>query len=383
MLSPCSGQHIRSFAPSIEVNTLVIIILKDRYSSTLTEKTMKVTVWNIKMANGLVANPNSNNNKSRIKRIERTIKAIDPDVLCVVEGPKGENGIKDFAQKILNNKWSPVLLGQNKDSAYKQKGTQWIWFLVKPGLLGDCDLQDPALWQDYTDQKTWLVNYWGQKKPARHSHYRHPQVLRVDIGSGQEVEIIGVHLKSKINQEKITTTTIGGQPQLTGAYLDTALKARTKLATEARDVRRYISYRFQQSNPGMLIVGDCNDGPGLDYFEDRYLYFDLISNLQGQIMNAEEFFNHCLFDFNPKLRWSAKFTDPIFKKVFPSKYVKTGNKKLIDHILMSQALVNGSMKYQVKPKSGRVEHEAFDRANQNSNYYTVSSDHRPVSVIVD
>ncbi|WP_161807176.1 hypothetical protein [Desulfatitalea tepidiphila] len=31
-------------------------------------------------------------------------------------------------------------------------------------------------------------------------------------------------------------------------------------------------------------MGDCNDGPGQDHFETRYLFFDLIGNLQGEVL---------------------------------------------------------------------------------------------------
>lgn len=41
---------------------------------------------------------------------------------------------------------------------------------------------------------------------------------------------------------------------------------------------------MQLPNPGILVMGDCNDGPGQDHFETRYLFFDLIGNLQGEVL---------------------------------------------------------------------------------------------------
>jgi len=344
---------------------------------------MKVTVWNLKHADRLVEDHPSADMQSRITRIRNTVQAMDPDVLCIVEGPKGEAHINSFCTDVLNDQWRPVLLPGHDDGLYKQKGTQWIWFLVKPGLLNSCRLQMPELWQEYTQQKTWRVNFWGKTESKRHSHYRHPQVMLMDIGNGQEIEFIGVHLKSKINMARVTTEMKDGVPELTGEYLDTALEARTKLATEARDIRRYIDYRFSQGNPGILMMGDCNDGPGLDYFEDRYLFFDLISNLEGQIMEAEKFFNHGLFDYDEDLRWTAKFKDPVLQMVMPSNYVETGSQILLDHMLMSQPMVNGSLGYVINAHAGFVEHEAFDRNNLGANSKTVSSDHRPVSIKLD
>jgi len=83
-----------------------------------------------------------------------------------------------------------------------------------------------------------------------------PQVLLYTLPSGIEIELIGVHLKSPINREPITRDNNGN---LTGAYLESALKSRVKLATEARDIREYIGAKFDQTaNPGIMVMGDCN-----------------------------------------------------------------------------------------------------------------------------
>jgi len=45
--------------------------------------------------------------------------------------------------------------------------------------------------------------------------------------------------------------------------------------------------------------------------------------------------------------------------------------------------VNGGLPLQVNAGNGLVEHRAFDRGNLNSNANTRSSDHRPVSCVLD
>ena len=92
---------------------------------------------------------------------------------------------------------------------------------------------------------------------------------------------------------------------------------------------------------------------------------------------AERFFNHVLFDFPADRRWTARFRDAILG--IPA----SQNPLLIDHILVSQGLVNGSHSLQVNAGNGLVEHRAFDRGNLGSNNDTRTSDHRPVSVIMD
>ncbi len=145
----------------------------------------------------------------RRKRVKATIENINPDILSIDEGPEGEQAIDDFCKQVLDQKWVPVLLRQERealgqrDKEYKTKGNQWIWFLVKPELLKNCRLQPPSVWQSFTGKEQWTVHFWGQEKSTQHYHYRHPQVLIYDIGNEQEIEIIGVPLKSKINQNPI------------------------------------------------------------------------------------------------------------------------------------------------------------------------------------
>ena len=342
---------------------------------------LKIATWNVEHARGLIGGQPSSNVKERRRRILETVTEVDPDILCLVEGPPGEEAITEFCKDVLGNQWRPALLRGSGDSLgdrdddYRIKGNQWMWFLVRDHLLGDCRVQDPTVWRSFSDSVRWKVNYWGKIKPTRHGHYRHPQVLVVEAEPGRELELIGVHLKSKINKKKITRD---ADDNLTGDYLEEALKARVKLATEAQDVRRYIDAKFSQlPAPALVVLGDCNDGPGRDYFENQYLFFDLIQNLQGEVLRAERFFNHALFDFPGALRWTARYRDQVLK--IPA----SQNPLLIDHILMSQALVRGQFPLQVNAGAGKVEHEAFERANAGSNSKTRTSDHRPVSCVFD
>jgi len=339
--------------------------------------TILIATWNLEHADRLISQNLSDNILERRHRIRETIKRISPDILCIQEGPRGEQAIVDFCSQVLDDQWHPVLLRQPgedlgfRDKEYQLKGTQWIWFLVKTDLRTKCRLQSPLVWQAFISGKTWKVNYWGIEKSSRHSHYRHPQVLIMDIGDNQEIEFIGVHLKSKINRKKII---LDEEDNLIGDFVTTALTARIKLAIEAHNIREYIEAKFMQlEHPGIVVMGDCNDGPGQDLFENQYLFFDLISNLQGEVIIAERFFNHALFDYSGELRWTAKYRDAI-KKISAE-----DNPLLLDHILISQPLCQGNLSFMVNEQAGRVEHEEFERNNVGSNSKTRTSDHRPVS----
>lgn len=342
---------------------------------------LKVAAWNLEHTQRLISPNPSDSVLDRRQRVQQTIEHINPDILCLVEGPKGEKAIDEFCTQVLVRKWIPILLkGQNdalgdKDDDYQTKGTQWVWFLVKPNISSKCRLQLPSMWQSFTKTKNWPVNYWGEEKAKRHSHYRHPQVLIYELGNGQQIEFIGVHLKSKINRKKIKRDK---EKNLIGEYVTVATEARIKLATEATNIRKYIEAKFDQlANPGLVLLGDCNDGPGHDKFESQYLFFDLISNLQGDVLVAEKFFNHALFDFPQHLRWTAKYKDEVLN------IDAKDNPLMLDHILMSQPLCRGALKLKVNEHAGMVEHEIFERCNAGSNSKTRTSDHRPISCKFD
>ena len=333
---------------------------------------IKITSWNIENLDGLLqpsSNPTTQRHKgSRLAAICQQIRAMSPDILCVVEGPTDAR-IDQFTHDVLQDDYLAVKAADNE---YATKGTQWIWFLVKPELAPHCHLQPIRVWDSFT-QKKWEVHYWGEHETSSHDHYRHPQVLVLDW-RGQRVEFIGLHLKSKIvsrTQEQMWKN--GGDDRK--KYIEEAVKARIKLATEAANVRTYIDVKFKQVvNPAIFVMGDLNDGPGKEYFERHYLFFDLVSNIQGDVFFARKFLNHALFDFDESLRWSAQFEN----------FVEPNRKPeiLLDHVLFTQGLVDDTLSLQVEPKAGLVEHEITELINSQNYKYAHTSDHRPVSVII-
>jgi hypothetical protein len=343
---------------------------------------LKITSWNVEYADKLLKDNTAAGN-DRKKRIRQTLAAIDPDIICIVEGPKGEKGAVSFGTQVLGGDWEPVLLSdeggavgsRDRDYGNNMTGIQWVWFFVKPGLKDRCRIQPPSVWQQLTGCTEWKVYLWGKPKAkVSHKHYRHPQVMTYDFGNGSKMELIGVHLKSGFMQTKIERDADGN---IIGAYLDEALTNRIKLATEARDVRDYISKRFdeEQKPPAIIVLGDANDGPAQDYFETNYLFFSVVSNLEGNVLEAEEYFNHALFDFDAAMRWSIRFADEV------TGLSKEENPLLLDHILMSQPLCNGAYPVRANGGAGAVEHAAWQDNNPKGK--TETSDHRPVSIVLE
>jgi hypothetical protein len=344
---------------------------------------LKLTVWNVEWLDTLLATlagPASAARRAqaegRIAALCREIAEIDPDILCIIEGPRGEAAIVDFAANRLGGAWLPVL---RAGDSYEQQGRQWIWFLVKPALAPRASMLPIAVWRAYTAAEapadeggaSWPVHFWGKVESVRHAHYRHPQVLVLDW-NGLRVEFIGLHLKSKL----VTEGRFGSaDPAEHRRFVEEALKARVKLATEAVDVRYYVEHRFrQEAEPAIFLLGDLNDGPGKELFERRYLFFDLVSNIQGDVFFARRFFNHALFDYLDELRWTVFFRDVLDPGRDP--------RILLDHILFSQGLVGGNLPWRVRAGAGNVEHEIHDRINATQPARQKTADHKPVSCLI-
>ena len=181
---------------------------------------IKVTTWNIEHFGKLLA---ATDGASAVRKdaITRTIRRVDPDILCVVEGPGDLRLLQDYAANDLNGDYvvplidgTTAILDTNPADVrhaladlYAMRGTtttgnQWIWFLVRSSLAAaaeTCEMQPPAVWQSFVGSSSWKVHYWGDMSTTTHRHWRHPQVLLLDL-DGARTEFIGVHLKSKINR---------------------------------------------------------------------------------------------------------------------------------------------------------------------------------------
>ncbi|MFT4925117.1 MAG: hypothetical protein ACI8WB_001207 [Phenylobacterium sp.] len=332
---------------------------------------LKATCWNIKWLNTLMeetGNPTAQRKKDkRLKAVCDELVALNPDVLCLIEGCVGEDKIDFFCQTHLNGQWQAIKLA---DSRYAIRGRQWIWFLVRTDIAANFSLQSPTIWQSLVGDSSWPVHYWGDFDTEKHNHYRHPQVL-VSQWAEQRIEFIGLHTKSKFVSRGKSDWKAGGSRQ--EKFIKSAIKARIKMTTEVTNVRQYINKRFEQTaNPAIIVMGDLNDGPGKEHIESKYLFFDLMSNLQGDVFFSKRFLTHALFDYDESLRWSCFFKDYIDPARNP--------RILLDHILYTQPLIDGSLPFQVQHKSGLIEHEVHDLVNAAVPKYAETSDHKPVSI---
>jgi endonuclease/exonuclease/phosphatase family metal-dependent hydrolase len=198
---------------------------------------------------------------------------------------------------------------------------------------------------------------------------RTPLVIDLIIG-GQELQIIVMHTKSNfINKGESLWKNEATRQQ----YIVAALKNRLRISTEGMRVRTYLDARLKQAPASRIIVlGDLNDGPGLDYFEELYLSHNVTDIMIGSAFQSEWTFAHAQHDVPEANRYTAVFDDFVTEE--KNKHV------LLDHILLSPGLRRGALKK--VPHSGRVRHAEYDAQVEDggANREDRPSDHRPVSV---
>ena len=366
------------------------------------------------------------------QQIAEQIRRIDPDILCIQEGPStGNIGLlEQFCADELEGMWT--VIKRQQGDPYLISGAQGIFFMVKSVLRDQLqpNLMSQNLWIAATEAESrvdfaaagehgrrWrIVHPWfkpdqksthpavdddwdgeGDPPPAgltdrEHGHFRHPQVLVCTIGS-RRLDIVGVHLKSKFSSADYAAAgRLRQKERLTKAEVarikaveQMAVEARIKISTEVINLRYFIDNRFRnEPDPALFVLGDLNDGIGKEYFERNYLFHDAISGLQGDVFFARRFMNHALFDYTPREgenhRWTARFRD-VWEPARPEEI-------LLDHIVFTQSVVGNEALartgLRVPAKAGGVEHEIHNAVNAvfvSENDFT--SDHRPVTVDVE
>lgn len=362
----------------------------------------KLCSWNIENSNQLVQDGGGyrRQDEPRLDAIAEELSEINADILMISEGPSGEARAKAFFSRIAPD-YDLVVRDTTDWRHYGIRGAQWIWFLIRKntpisGTLLHLDrwnaLTSPA-WGDQRHGNKWEISYPVFSSdasslqfhvPGTHEHYRHPQVLQVAINLGddrvQHLEVIGCHLKSKINKVNPAGNPYDNdfferQPELVAGVMT----SRIKLTTEATDIRHYIDGRFlAEPDAAIIVAGDLNDGPGKERIEQRFLYHDLVSNLQGDVFFAQRFLSHALFDFDDAARWSY---DLKRDRLDPARNPRI----LLDHVMFTQSLTGanraGAGLFRAVPGGGRVEHEVHHRVAARRPRSARTSDHRAVSMV--
>lgn len=307
-----------------------------------------------------------NNTAKTARRLAAMIKAINPDVLGLQEGPSREGELALFVQDHLaDGQGNPLYHFFLSDSG----GQQRVALLYKPGAVTSASLAPHPTITGLIDP--WEADVDGDLRLEPDYHFtRNPLVVNLKLGA-HDLQILVMHTKSSFVNNGAG---MWNNPATRHDYVVAALKARRRNGTEGMRVREYLDARLAtDAKADIIVLGDLNDGPGLDYFEKRYLAHNITDVILGTAFQPEWVFQHAQHDVAANLRYTAVFDD----------FVENVDDKplLLDHVLLSPGL-RGTSGLRKIANSGAIHHAEYTaqvtaggKKRENR-----PSDHRPVSV---
>lgn len=308
----------------------------------------------------------TNETATTAARVAALIRAIDPEILAVQEAPSRPAEMDLFIRDYLSDAGTPRYRFFLGDSGAAQK----LALLFKPQAVSAASLTPHAAIAGLIDP--WLADVDGDLYLEEYAFTRTPLVVDLAVG-GHALQLLVMHTKSSfVNNGQWMWT----DPTRRQEYVALALTARRRNATEGMRVRDYLDARLRADPETLILVlGDLNDGPGLDYFERNYLAHNVTDILVGSAFAPEWIFGHAQHDVPAVRRYTAVFDD--FVENVPRRPL------LLDHVLFSPGLTGANDLRKVQG-SGTIHHAEYEAQvfNGGARREDRPSDHRPVSVVL-
>ncbi len=228
------------------------------------------------------------------RRVASVIDALNPDVLTIQEGPSDRAEMLLFSDQYLvradNTPRFEVFGGIDGRS-------QKIYILMKKeGALLDAVLANDTLTQGLAEPFETDID--GTLELIDYKFTRGPVVVAGKRATGEDVRIISLHSKSKFVHQG---EDLWNNPDKRGEFIAAAVKNRRRISAEGFRLRSYLDQVAQESpDTEVIVTGDFNDGPGVDYFEQRYLTHNITDILLGSTFRPSLLFKHAFLDSIPE-----------------------------------------------------------------------------------
>jgi endonuclease/exonuclease/phosphatase family metal-dependent hydrolase len=278
---------------------------------------------------------------ARARAIAKVIKRVDPDVLALCEAANDPAAHKSFIAGFLG--------GDYEVAAGKTRGLQDLVVYYRDPFVAEAvddafDEYNP--WTDDVDADGVLEHFRWERRPLE-------VAFRVGA-NGPRFRLMLVHTKSKAIFDVV---------DLAG-FQNVSLGNRKKLVAQATRLRRRVERLLDDRVP-LVVLGDLNDGPGLDAFE-RVLGGSFVETLMGSVFEPERVLHNALAWMtrtaaDREQLWTADFPDPIVNAT------QWRHRIWIDHVLASPDLLAPGAPLAVVRDSGRI--AAKDRTAR------IASDH--------
>jgi len=309
-----------------------------------------------------------------VARITGVIDAIDPDILCVQEGPPRQDQMQAFVERFLGGRF---------DVATANSQWQTNHVLIRKGLGLEVSADDP---KDRATIDRWSGGPyypWGliglDERKLQRFHRQPVRLLLSEDAADPDapvLELISLHTKSKFSKLR---TRAQWEAREREPVID-ALTVRQKLSAEIGILRRHITARITETDDdhAILVLGDLNDGPTADLLEGEFLLHNIIDQLVGTILRPEVRMRHAMTEEALATSATTRFHNPLEDGAL--------TEELIDHMLLSEGLQTGRAGILFRPGTCQVDRAAWEAQNEEADDQDIRqlrpSDHLPVSGIV-
>jgi len=217
--------------------------------------------------------------REQIESIAEVFKQIDADLYCIIEGPNTSQGGRDTVAALenfaahFNLRTNKALIG------ITSVGQQEICLLYDPAKVnathspkgsvidGNINFADFLEGEDLTPSprfdQHFVLDIEEDSVQEIFTFERPPLEATIQLLDGvnpaYEFELIGVHAKSKI---------VTGVAEEIFTKLN-SLSNRRKLIAQCHWVRKRVE-ELIAADKNVMVMGDFNDGPGLDFYERQF-----------------------------------------------------------------------------------------------------------------
>ncbi|CUH81090.1 Endonuclease/Exonuclease/phosphatase family protein [Tritonibacter multivorans] len=296
---------------------------------------------------------------AQLAAVTDVFRRLDADAVVVVEAPN--SGRRRRTVRALEHFAAHAgIRARNAIMGFANDTQQEIALLYDPAVLGARHVAHSSYDAPQFDQSFAIdLDIDGQTDEVRFSKPPMELALKILRGpkAGQQIDLIGVHLKSKAPHGARTPEEVQVR----------ALANRRKQLAQAIWLRRRISNRLAEDT-SLIVAGDLNDGPGLDAYEA------LFGRSSVEIVMGED-----LFDPHARGRRRAGGADHVTARFYNSETDDFFG-ALLDYILVSPALRGAAQGWQIWHP---FDNAAISTEPRLQAALLAASDHFPVTLDLD
>lgn len=307
----------------------------------------------------------TSNSREKFDAVKAVLQMIGADLITIIEAPNTTTttGIQSTVTKLENFANWAGLSTRKAVIGFPSRGRQEIAILYnpdkmqvthEPGGRGDSRSNpkfDGEFFFDTDDDDIKEV----------YRHYRPPLEARVELTNGNVFNLMGVHTKSKGIFNSVDQVHLERESR----------RNRLKQYAECSWIRRRVD-DWLDAGKTFCVLGDINDGPGMDLYEMRYGR-SAVEIIMGNLFQP----HRVLLSHVGRPEWKSYGWEPAsarFKDRITESYVNV----LIDHILASPNL----------PTSGATPAKVWnpyqdDNLRQHQVTFRDASDHFPLTLDLD